>query len=104
AACWIQSKRAASLAIAATIVAMAIAAGIFLRYGMQDRAVDPAAPDAISRTIRELQDSDPELRMQIWSRTLHHIVSEPRLLPFGRGVGMYPVNEGFGPPDWFLRP
>jgi len=25
-------------------------------------------------------------------------------LPFGRGIGMFPVNEGFGPPDWLLRP
>lgn len=104
AACWIQSKRAASLAVVVTVVVMAIAAAIFLRYGIQDRAVDPTAPDAISRTIRELQDSDPELRTQIWSRTLRHIVGEPAQLPFGRGVGMYPVNEGFGPPDWFLRP
>jgi O-antigen ligase len=104
AACWVKSKRAASLAIIVTVAAMAIAAGIFLRYGMQDRAVDPIAPDAISRTIRELKDSDPEFRLQIWTRTLHHIVTEPAQLPFGRGVGMYPVNEGFGPPDWFLRP
>jgi O-antigen ligase len=42
--------------------------------------------------------------MQIWSRTLHRIASEPALLPFGRGVGMFPVDEGFGPPDWLLRP
>jgi O-antigen ligase len=62
------------------------------------------APDAISRTIRELQDKDPEFRMQIWSRTLHQIVSEPHLLPFGRGIGMFPVKEGFGAPDWPLRP
>jgi len=104
AACWVQSKRAASLAIVAAIVAVAIASALLFRYGMQDRAVDPIAPDAISRTIRELQDSDPQFRMQIWSRTLHHIVTEPQLLPFGRGIGMFPVNEGFGPPDWFLRP
>jgi O-antigen ligase len=62
------------------------------------------APDAISRTIRELHDPDPEFRLQIWSRTLHQIVSEPSLLPFGRGIGMFPVNEGFGPPDWPLHP
>jgi len=42
--------------------------------------------------------------MQIWSRTLHQIVSEPHLLPFGRGIGMFPVKEGFGAPDWPLRP
>jgi O-antigen ligase len=104
AACWVHSKRAASLAIIAAIVAVAIASAVLFRYGMQDRAVDPAANDAVSRTIRELQDSDPQFRMQIWSRTLHHIVTEPHLLPFGRGIGMFPVNEGFGAPDWFLRP
>ena len=104
AACWIHSRKAASLATAAVVVAITIASAVFLRYGLQDRAVDPAAPDAISRTIRELQDSDPGFRMQIWSRTLHRIASEPARLPFGRGVGMFPVHEGFGPPDWLLRP
>jgi O-antigen ligase len=104
AACWVHSKRTAGLAIGVAIVAFAIASSVLIRYGMQDRAVDPAANDAISRTIRELQDQDPQFRMQIWSRTLHHIATEPHLLPFGRGVGMFPVNEGFGPPDWFLRP
>jgi O-antigen ligase len=104
AACWINSKSAAGLAVTAVIVAITIASAVFLRYGLQDRTVDPVAPDAVSRTIRELQDSDPEFRVQIWSRTLHRIASEPALLPFGRGVGMFPVHEGYGPPDWLLRP
>ena len=42
--------------------------------------------------------------MQIWSRTLYRIASEPARLPFGRGVGMFPMQEGYGPPDWLLRP
>jgi O-antigen ligase len=104
AACWVHSRRAATSAIAAVLVAITIGSGLFYRYGMHDRDVDPVAPDAISRTIRELQDKDPEFRMQIWSRTLHQIVSEPYLLPFGRGTGMFPVNEGFGAPDWPLHP
>lgn len=104
AACWVRSKKAAALAISAAVVAIVIASGLFYRYGLRDEAVDPAANDAVSRTIRELRDSDPQFRIQIWSRTLHHIVTEPHLLPFGRGVGMFPVNEGFGPPDWLLRP
>jgi O-antigen ligase len=102
-ACWVRSRKAAILAIVAAIALTTIAAGIFYRYGMHDRDVDPVAPDAISRTIRELQDSDPEFRMQIWSRTLHRIVSEPDRLPFGRGVGMFPVDDGFGAPDWPLH-
>jgi O-antigen ligase len=103
AACWVHSKKAAALAIAAVFVAITIGSGLFYRYGTHDRDVDPVASDAISRTIRELQDKDPEFRMQIWSRTLHQIVSEPSLLPFGRGVGMFPVKEGFGAPDWPLH-
>jgi O-antigen ligase len=102
-ACWVRSKKAAILAIAAVLTVTTIASGIFYHYGMHDRDVDPVAPDAISRTIRELQDSDPEFRMQIWSRTLHRIVSEPDRLPFGRGVGMFPVDDGFGAPDWPLH-
>ena len=102
-ACWVRSRKAAILAITAVITVTTIASGIFYRYGMHDRDVDPVAPDAISRTIRELQDSDPEFRMQIWSRTLHQVVSEPDRLLFGRGVGMFPVNDGFGAPDWPLH-
>lgn len=104
AACWIHSRKAAGLAVAVVVVAFSIASAAFFRYGLQDRTVDPVAPDAVSRTIRELQDSDPEFRMQIWSRTLHRIAHEPALLPFGRGVGMFPVHEGYGPPDWPLHP
>jgi O-antigen ligase len=100
-ACWARSKWAAGLAIFAVIAAIAFTSVAFLRYDKQNRA---AGSDAISRTIRELDDPDPQFRMQIWARTLHQIVSEPSLLPFGRGIGMFPVNEGFGPPDWFLRP
>ena len=104
ATCWVHSKKAAALATAAVLVAMMIGSGLFYRYGTQDRDVDPVASDALSRTVRELQDKDPEFRMQIWSRTLHQIVSEPSLLPFGRGIGMFPVKEGFGAPDWPLHP
>ena len=103
AACWVHSKKAAAWVIAVVLVAATIGAGLFYRYGTHDRDVDPVASDAISRTIRELQDDDPGFRMQIWSRTLHQIVSEPSLLPFGRGIGMFPVKEGFGAPDWPLH-
>jgi len=104
AACWVRAKKATTLAVAAAIVAIAIGSAVLFHYGMQDRTVDPAANDAVSRTIRELRDPDPQFRVQIWSRTLRQIASEPYLLPLGRGVGMFPVNEGFGPPDWLLRP
>jgi hypothetical protein len=32
------------------------------------------------------------------------IASEPRLLLFGRGIGLYPLDEGAAPPDWLLNP
>jgi len=64
--------------------------------------VDPKASDAISRTIREIQDPNPGFRTQIWSRTLHPIMSEQDRLLFGRGIGMFPVNDGFGAPNWPL--
>jgi hypothetical protein len=86
---WIHSKKVAGLTIAAEVVTITIASAVFLRYGLHDPIVDPAAADAVTRTIRELQDSDPEFRMKIWSRTLRCIASEPALLPFGRGVGAF---------------
>jgi O-antigen ligase len=104
AACWVRSRKAAALILAVAIIAMSAASAIFYRYGIADRGVNPVAADAMSRTIRELHDSDPGFRIQIWSRALHQIASEPNLLLFGRGIGMFPVNEGYGAPDWLLRP
>jgi O-antigen ligase len=100
---WSRSKRAAALGAIAAMVSIAVASGLFYHHALHNRNVDPAAPDALSRTIREVQDPNPGFRMQIWARTLHHVVHEPQLLLFGRGIGMYPVNEGLGAPDWLLH-
>ena len=43
-------------------------------------------------------------RMQIWRRAGQRIAADPAQLPFGRGVGAYPLDEGFGAPDWLLHP
>ena len=42
--------------------------------------------------------------MQIWKRTIDHIASEPDRLLLGRGIGVYAIDEGFGPPNWLLKP
>lgn len=102
AACWVRSKKASALAVVAVVIVTAIGSGIFYRLAA-NRGLNPVAPDAISRTVRELHNSDPEFRLQIWSRALHQVASEPNLLLFGRGVGMFSVNDGFGPPDWLLH-
>jgi O-antigen ligase len=99
-----RSRALAAASLVAVVLATAVASGLFYRYAIQDRTVDEAAPDAISRTIRELQDPRPMFRMQIWRRAGQRIAADPAQLPFGRGVGAYPVDEGFGAPDWLLRP
>lgn len=99
---WARSKIVASLSIAAIVIAVTIASGVLYERALEDK-VDPVAPDAISRTIREFQNPDPGFRMQIWAEAWRHIVNEPDRLLFGRGIGMYPVNEGFGAPDWLLH-
>jgi len=81
----------------------AVASGWFYQRTLQDKDVDPKAGDAVSRTIREIQDPNPGFRMQIWARTAKSILAEPDRLLFGRGIGMFPVNEGIGAPDWLLR-
>jgi O-antigen ligase len=100
---WVRSKRLASLGFVTAIVVATFASGIFYERALQDRDIDPGAPDAMSRTIREIQNPDPGFRLQIWSEAWQRIVTEPDRLLFGRGIGMYPVNEGFGAPDWLLR-
>jgi O-antigen ligase len=102
AALWVRSKMAASLSVVAVVIAVTIAAAVFHERAL-DNKIDPVAPDAISRTIREFQNPDPGFRMQIWAEVWRHIANEPDRLSFGRGIGMYPVNEGFGAPDWLLH-
>jgi O-Antigen ligase len=100
----IRSRKIALIGIAAITLAGVIASGLFYRYALHDKDVDAIAPDAISRTIREIQDPNPGFRLQIWSRAWHRISTEPSKLLFGRGIGVYPVDENYGPPDWLLRP
>jgi O-antigen ligase len=104
ATCWNRSKKIATLITIAAVVAVTIAAFPLYQHEIRDHNVGTAAPDAISRTIQELENPNPGFRIPIWTRTLRHIASEPGSLLLGRGVGMYPVNEGRGAPDWPLHP
>jgi O-antigen ligase len=101
---WTRSRALAAASLVAVVLATALASGLFYEYAIRDKTVDEVAPDAISRTIRELQDPRPLFRMQIWLRAAQRIAADPAQLPFGRGVGAYPVDEGFGAPDWLLHP
>jgi O-antigen ligase len=103
AACWDRSRKMATLITIAAFIAVTIAAFAFYQHEIRGNDIGATAPDAISRTIQELENPNPGFRIPIWTRTLHRIVSEPGLLLFGRGVGMYPVNEGYGAPDWLLH-
>lgn len=100
---WVRSKKLALFSVMAAIVAATLASGLFYQHALQDKDVDAVAPDAISRTIREIQDPRAGFRMQIWERAWHRVSTEPARLLLGRGIGMFPVDEGFGPPDWLLR-
>jgi O-antigen ligase len=100
---WVRSKKLALIGIIAAIVAVTLASDLFYQRALQDKGVDAVAPDAISRTIREIQNPDPGFRMQIWARAWQSIAADPDRLLFGRGIGIFPVNEGFGAPDWLLH-
>jgi O-antigen ligase len=100
---WVRSKKLTSLGIIAAIVLATVASAVFYQYALHDKDVGAEAPDAISRTIREIQKPSEGLRIQIWTTAWHRIATEPDHLIFGRGVGMYPVIEGYGTPDWLLR-
>jgi len=101
---WRRSHKLALIGAVAITLAVAITSGLFFRYALHDKDVNARAPDAISRTIREIQDPNPGLRLQIWARAWHRVATEPGKLLFGRGIGMYPIDEGSGAPDWLLRP
>ena len=100
---WVRSRKQALVSLTLAIITVAAASGWFYQRAFQGQNVDPKAGDAISRTIREIQDPNPGFRTQIWARTANSIVAEPDRLLLGRGIGMFPVNEGVGAPDWLLR-
>jgi O-antigen ligase len=100
---WAYSRKVTLLTAVTVIVAATIAWGVLSQRALNQIEVDAKAPDAVSRTIRELQDPDPGFRLPIWEQTWRHIVTEPHRLPLGRGIGMYPVDAGFGTPDWLLH-
>ncbi len=99
---WVRSKKLALLAVIAVILAATSASGLSYQRALQSKNIY-AETDAISRTVREIQHPSRGLRLAIWTETWHRISSEPGRLLFGRGIGMYPVIEGFGAPDWLLR-
>jgi O-antigen ligase len=99
---WVRSKRAVILSLCVVAIATPAASVSFYNFAIQDRNVEAAAPDAVSRTIRELQSDDPGFRLPIWKRAWHRVASDPRDLLFGRGIGSYSIDEGFGPPTWLL--
>lgn len=99
----IRSKKLALLSVIAVVVSVILVSGLFYQRALQDKGIDPLATDAISRTIREIQKPTPGLRLDIWEETWRRISAEPKRLLFGRGIGMYPVDEGVGAPDWLLH-
>jgi O-antigen ligase len=101
---WQRSKRLALVGIATVALVLALTSGMFYHYALHDKNFDPIAGDAISRTIREIQERKSSERMQIWERAWNRISNEPNNLLFGRGIGVYPIHEDFDAPDWLLHP
>jgi O-antigen ligase len=103
AALWARSKKLAVLGVIVIIVTVTFVSILVYHRAFEDKNVDAVAPDAISRTIRELQDPRPGFRLQIWTTTLQQIAGQGSKLLLGQGIGMYPVHNGFGAPDWLLH-
>lgn len=98
-----RSKRIALIGVMVVVLATPIASALFYRHALQDRNAVAQAPDAISRTIREIQASDPSLRLPIWQRAWHRISVAPDNWLLGKGLGVYPIDEGWGAPDWLVH-
>jgi O-antigen ligase len=103
AAVWARSKTLALLSVISVTAALTLASSLFYHRALQDNDITAVGRSTISRTIQEIRNPTPGLRLEIWSNAWHQISTEPDRLLFGRGIGMYPVNEGVGPPDWLLH-
>jgi O-antigen ligase len=102
AAFYARRKALALLVLSSVVISAAFACVLFFQYALHAN-VDLEATDPISRTMQEIQEPRPGLRLAIWSGAWHRLVSEPDRLLLGRGIGAYPIDEGFGPPDWLLH-
>jgi O-antigen ligase len=98
---WVRSRKTAIMLLVTTAALAATGSKFFYEYAINDKGVEATSPDAISRTIRELQSQDPGFRLQIWRRAFERIESNPRFM-IGRGIGSYSIDEGFGAPTWLL--
>jgi hypothetical protein len=54
------------------------------------------------RTEHEVLAPKPRTRLAIVNSLASNVYHNPRLLLFGRGLGMFPVDIGDAPPDWLL--
>ncbi len=99
---WGRSRKVAIASLAALVLGAAAASALFYQFALHDR-VNVVATDVVTRTIKEIQSDDPGFRLPIWERAWHRITAEPDHLLLGRGIGMYPIDEGIGAPDWLLR-
>ncbi len=82
---WLRSRKLALVGIVVTLLAVTFTSAFFYRYALHDKNVDQRAPDAISRTIREIQDPRPGFRIQIWGRAWRRISSRTRYAPVRQG-------------------
>jgi O-antigen ligase len=101
---WCRSKKSALLG--ALVLTLTVTAGSYLFYQqtLTGKNAGAKAPDAVSRTIREIQNPHDGLRIPIWGQIFHRIALNPAQFITGRGIGMYPIDEGFGAADWLLHP
>jgi hypothetical protein len=100
---WVRSKRLAIGSFAALLILAVVGSSAFYRFALQDADISAVESDAVSRTIKEIRSDNPEFRLPIWERTWHRIVSDPRHLWLGKGIGSFAIDEGAGPPDWLIR-
>lgn len=101
-ALYIRSKGSALVLASTLVISATFASVLFFQYALKAQ-IQPNPPDLISRTILEIQQRPPGMRLDIWSRAWERLVSRPDQLALGRGVGVFPIDEGAGPPDWLLK-
>ncbi len=100
---WVRSKKLAIGGLAALLVLAVVGSSVFYRFALHDTEISAVESDAVSRTIKEIQSDNPEFRLPIWERTWQRIISDPRHLLLGKGIGSFAIDEGVGPPDWLIR-
>jgi len=61
-----------------------------------------ATPEILAKTFDELAQGRTDGRLFLFGAAIDQIITDGGTFLFGRGLGMFPIDMGYRPPDWLF--